>query len=360
MAKKTDKLHAIPDGAIHWDKFMEKELASFKNEPGRHNCAILNQALDFAANYALLMTRSASYDLWEEFLSARLQLLKWYQLDALDGIFLPLREKLEKNDVHEGLLRVVNMVHHDRSIDELLPYIHLFGIKNGVVKQAVRWPIHVLKKLLALNPGRRQPAAALIVELLTAHPDWLEALQAACDEVQQKTLARLLAVESVAEAAMEELPDIIRNPPWKNRRNIPTLPQLELVPLHDLAIIHWTEETRKNIVITGDYTESIHQRLIDYLRCNQLRGNQELLASADWSVAYQALYILGANPESFEKILSCNEISSEDFCCPRTYAYTSAYAYACTEEILVLPSEVAKRVLKHAQTCSNKLFAFKY
>ena len=51
----------------------------------------------------------------------------------------------------------------------------------------------MLRELLAANPARHQAGAALVLELLAAHPEWQAPLEAACDEPRRKALARLQA-----------------------------------------------------------------------------------------------------------------------------------------------------------------------
>ncbi len=139
-------------------------------------------------------------------------------------------------------------------LDIFLPVLEKPDIKKLLIKQAERWPTTVFPKLLSLNPSRNQPAALLILELLAAHPDYLEQIKPACNEAQLKTLQRLLEVEQVEEATAEDLPQILRQPPWRGERKLTDIPKIDFPIRITLAVVHWQGEIQVEILKSAGKT----------------------------------------------------------------------------------------------------------
>ncbi|MFS2056079.1 hypothetical protein ACEN8K_45710, partial [Variovorax sp. CT11-76] len=72
-------------------------------------------------------------------------------------------------------------IHHVDAVRFLAGQVRHPECKTALAKQAERWPLLVLRELLTANPARHQAGAALVLELLAAHPEWQAPLEAACD-----------------------------------------------------------------------------------------------------------------------------------------------------------------------------------
>ena len=163
-------------------------------------------------------------------------LLQWHGEDALDCMGQQL--------THKDVLRLVCSFRTEAAQRVLLAQLGLAPVREAVAERAARWPLHTLRSLLALEPKRGQPASDLLQRLLHQHPDWLPALQAQLqtdgDEAQAKTLARLLtASEQVTDASADELPALLRTPPWRPGAAAARLPSLALTPRQEPARIDW-------------------------------------------------------------------------------------------------------------------------
>ncbi|MFY9259447.1 MAG: DUF4132 domain-containing protein [Gallionella sp.] len=195
-------------------------------------------------------------------------------------------------------------------LDLFLPSVDTPEIKELLVKQVERWTTTVLPKLLSLNPSRNQPAAMFILELLAAHPDYLEQIKPACNEAQLKTLQRLLETEQVDEAEDADLPQILRQPPWRGERKLKDIPKMDLVIRHGAAVVHSKEEVQGKIIsITDDKIIS----LVDKEFQQELYRNKQLPEEVkQWPTMNKILYLLCIKLESIERVVSTGELGKED------------------------------------------------
>lgn len=217
-------------------------------------------------------------------------LIHWHGLTTLDHLANKLTNK--------HIVRLVDGVHTDAAQTLLLSRLNLPEVRETVADRAERWPLYTLRGLLAFNPSRDQPAAVLLQRLLYAHPEWLAPLQAALaaegDDAQGRTLARLLApTERVTEASSEELPALLREPPWRAGAARTELPVLDLPLRREPAVIDWsrwrggTVEPRPQIRSNMGYT--IHSIRFDdtpgllhaFLASERLLSEEDLLELSD-------------------------------------------------------------------------------
>ncbi len=334
MAKKVENLNAVPDSTIHWSPSMidlcQKPLTGIPS-------TLLNEDASYVQNCAVLQTEMLAYYDWTP---VQARLLQWHGLDALDSV---LKSVLEKKHISELGLDLLLQVHDERVTDALLPYSKFPAIKAALLKQVAQWPLFILAKLISTHPTRHQATANLVVELILTHPDWLAPLQAKCDETQLKTLQRLLEPEAMPEATLEELPEILRNPYWRNRRALPKVAQLALDPLHDKMQVfspHYSELARHRL---ADEATQIVEELEKKMPAFLARHNPE--GCHNWSLAHKALFALGGKPDALERLLTGASASSDDF----AYPPYGLHDLTCFSALFVLPKPVADKVFRYAK-----------
>lgn len=333
MASKAKKKEARPDGSVQWTVFMSDLCEEFSNKPCDDCGGILREEAGFAENLAFF----EKHRFWYEDVPARLQMLRWFPTQAVDLVMAPFKASLARGTVNERLLKVLVNINDDRVIDTLVAHLHLFPVKNALARLARRWPLHILGLLLDLNPGRNQPAAGFILELLAANPEWTEDLKAACNAGQKKTLDRLLATEEVSEAAAEDLPVILTSPPWRKPRQLALIPEFELPLRHVPAVVHWSTEVPHRPLSAEAVANDFE------FRCNSYFVNSSSGILQTWSVEQKALFILGCKAERIDEVIASRVAADEDFSQPaQTWC-----DLGCA--LLMLPDDLAIEVLRHAQ-----------
>ncbi len=225
---KSDPFLARPDGgraASAWLTKLKTHAANTKILPTN----------TLEANIALVRTRYSNYS--DAFINDWDSLIQWHG----PGVFDHLADQLTDKSV----VKFVDSFRTDAAQALLLGRLNLLEVREAVAERAERWPLYTLRGLLALNPSRDQPAAQLLQRLLYTHTEWLEPLQAALaaesDEAQSRTLARLLApTEKVTEASFDELPALLRTPPWRSDAVRVELPVLALTARCEPALVDWS------------------------------------------------------------------------------------------------------------------------
>lgn len=333
MASKAKKQGARPDGTVQWTVFMTDLCGEFTNKPCDDCGGTLREEAGFAENLAFF----EKHRFWSEDVPARMQMLRWFPTEAVDLVMAPFKASLARGRVSERLLKVVVNINDDRVIDTLIAHLHLFPVKTALARMARRWPLHILGLLLDLNPGRNQPAAGFILELLAANPQWTEDLKTACNAGQKKTLDRLLATEEVSEAAADDLPAILTSPPWCKPRKLALIPELDLPLRYEPAVVHWPAETPHSPLSAEAVAKDFE------FRCNSYFVSNPPAALATWSVEQKALFILGCKVERIDEVIASRVAAADDFSQPaQTWCDLSS-------ALLTLPDDLAEQVLQHAQ-----------
>ena len=191
--------------------------------------------------------RQASYMAWActgSNFAGLVCLCEWHGEAALPV----LAARLDARGENKALVRLIGSFHSVAAQDLLFAHLDLVDVREALVTRAKLWPFDTLRRLLALSPRRGTPTADLLLRLLESHPDWQAALQAhwaanpgdADAQAARSTLQRLQAVaESVSDAGLDELPPLLRDPPWK-RKDVPAPPpMLQLSLLQDKPRVHW-------------------------------------------------------------------------------------------------------------------------
>lgn len=308
------KLFAEPDGKIVWDAYMRKreadiaaieaaQLANFGPDTP------LDQLLDPA-----IMQRNAMPALFRHGTRTRtLAILKWRGADALPAI----ARLLDVDDRRASAddMRLLKAIHSEAAVGRLFNYLSRLEAREALADHARRWPLHILRRLLALKPNRTQPAAELILQLLQENPDWSAALDEVCDTAEKSVLQALRQPrEKVEDAAADELPAVLRRPPWRHRADLPAVPELSLATLSTPARFHWErwgDEGPGRLDPERHYYKGDYATLVDY----DIARLADRLPSgaADWDLQRKTLWLLGVRPEQFDRILAQQAVDADAF-----------------------------------------------
>jgi hypothetical protein len=348
--KQGDDPGALPDGTVRWTAAMRGALAEFRNTPCRQCGATLseNQPLHEQLDHIGRHPQPA----WQQ-RPQRLRVLELHGAGALP-LFL---EPAPRKEALADLLAI----HHVDAVRFLAGQVRHPECKTALAKQAERWPLLVLRELLAANPARHQAGAALVLELLAAHPEWQAPLEAACDEPQRKALARLQADEGggLADAEPAQWPAFLRAPPWKDRQALPAIPVLALDAVERTARLHWQHAVpRRYPPVSGEPA----QWLADEVREAQQRGERQLAEyprphhttqpppeARAWDRSRKALWMLGLKAERIEDAIRDHgaSLSADDFGQP------PGDSWSCGDQLWQLPEPLAMAVFARLPPASH-------
>jgi hypothetical protein len=341
-----DGLAAEPDGAVRWSKNMREALARFNDRPCGQCGGLLaaerslSDSLDFFRRH-----RASLYPPR----AARLRMLELHGAGAAELFFEP--------SPHKEAVTDLLAIHDAAVVRFLVAQVKQIDCKNALARQAERWPLFVLRELLSANPARHQAGAALVLELLAAHPEWQAPLEAACDDGQRKTLARLQddSAEGVTDAAPDAWPALLRRPPWKNRQALPVVPTLALAPRHETAALHWGElrppqylqatqgaaEPSGSVDWLAQEIRTARERSDELVREFARRQPDAPAPVRDGDAVRKALWMLGMHAESIEAVMGGRGIGADDFGTP------PAESWHVAEYLWQLPAALAVDVLAH-------------
>jgi len=343
---KSTGLAAAPDGTVKWSKGMREALAQFNDRPCGQCGGLLSDARGLADSLDFFRRHRSSFYPQR---AARLRMLEMHGTAAAELFFEPSPHKDEVAD----LLAIQD----ETVVRFFVAQVKQIDCKNALVKQAARWPLFVLRELLSNNPARHQAGAALILELLAANPDWQAPLEAACDDSQRKTLARLQedGSDGVTDAAPDAWPALLRRPPWKNRQALPVIPTLALQPLPPTARLHWSDlRPPQYLQATGDEADWLarevriaRERADEWVTEFARHQPDAPAAVRDGGKEHKALWMLGLRPELIEDVMKGRDVGPEDFGPPPETRWGVA------EYIWLLPQPLAVAVFTHGPAPVN-------
>ncbi|MEZ2294556.1 DUF4132 domain-containing protein [Variovorax sp. RCC_210] len=338
-------LHAQPDGSVRWTKGMRESLARFNDRACGHCGGLLSTERSLADSLDFYRRHRASFYPPR---AARLRMLEMHGAAAAELFFEP--------SPHKEAVTDLLAIHDAAVVRFFVTQVKQIDCKTALAKQAARWPLFVLRELLSANPARHQAGAALVLELLAAHPDWQAPLEAACDDSQRKTLARLQedSADGVTDAAPEAWPALLRRPPWKNRQALPVVPTLALQPLPATAALHWAGLPPPQYQqATGDASDDWLAQEVRALRArsdeqvknfarNEPKAPEAVRdAQGDGARVRKALWMLGVRPERIDDIAdgaNGADMQPDDFGDPPGTAWSTA------DYIWQLPAPLAMAV----------------
>ena len=238
---KTDPFFARPDGRrvkSAWLTKLQAKSQEHMKEIASLSYINLSATNTLAANSEVVHTRAKYMGCNRPEVALDCEcLIQWHGPDALEHLASCMSNKL--------VAQIVHSFHTDSAQALLLANLNHPEARAAVANRAERWPLYTLRGLLALNPNRDQAAAQLLQRLLHAHPEWLPPLQTTLaeegDEGQSRTLARVLTpTEKITEASPDELPSLLREPPWRATGTRAELPVLNLAPRQAPAVVDWS------------------------------------------------------------------------------------------------------------------------
>ncbi|MGW8389395.1 DUF4132 domain-containing protein [Pseudoduganella sp. HUAS MS19] len=318
MARQTkaDPLLAAPDGKVQWTKGMQEWLDLFVDEPGLFPAGAGFE--DHHARHKALLGR----DNW---VPSAFHLLDVHGAEALP-LFVHWIESKHYSPpaVQTALLNI----HSEQAVDAVVERHRSAEFRPLVLKQAKKWPIVVLRKLLDANPSKKQPAALLIQEILGQDPACLPLLRSHASEAQANTLERLLEVADAAEEATPaELPLVLRELPWAHREPS-RVPVLALEPIHDVPMLDWTK---------WNGSESLEMREPEQYELKYLHTALPP-EGASWDLSRKVLWAVGIEPAAIGRVIAAGTVSEDDFGTPPVSGwYTASF-------LRVLPRKLAGEV----------------
>ena len=318
MARQTkaDPLLAAPDGKVHWTKGMQEWLDLFVEEPGLFRPDASFE--EHLAQHKALLGK-------DNLVPSAFRLLDLHGVQALP-LFVNWIESKRYSPpaVQTALLNI----HSEQAVDAVVERHRSAEFRPVLLKQAKKWPVMVLRKLLDVNPAKKQPAALLIQEILGENPGCLSLLREHASEAQSNTLERLLEVADAAEeAALEDLPPVLRELPWANRAPS-RVPVLVLEPMHDVPRLDWTRWNSSESLQMGE----LEQYELRYL-------NTDLPPEvAAWDLPRKVLWAIGVEPAAIERAIATETVGEGDFRAPPVSGwYTSRF-------LKLLPQKLASEV----------------
>lgn len=330
MARQTkaDPLLAAPDGKVHWTKGMQEWLDLFVDEPG-----LFLPGAGFeehhAAHKALL-----GKDNW---VPSAFRLLEMYGVDALP-LFVNWIESKRYSPpaVQTALLNI----HSEQAVDAMVERHRSAEFRPLVLKQAKKWPILVLRKLLDVNPAKKQPAALLIQEVLNQEPGCLPLLREHASEAQSTTLERLLEIADAAEeAAPADLPLVLRELPWANREPS-RVPSLSLQAIHDQPGLDWSKWNSAESLMVGGPDRSDLTYRESVLKSPEITSGMPAHASS-WDLARKSLWAMGLDAGAIERAIASEAVHEDDF------AVRSGRYWDCLSFLHFLPRKLALSVFNN-------------
>lgn len=343
---KDEGLLAQPDGSVRWSKGMREALAQFNDRACGQCGGLLSTERSLADSLDFFRRHRAGFYPQR---AARLRMLALHGAAAAELFFEP--------SPHKEAVTDLLAIHDAAVVRFFVAQVKQIDCKNALTKQAARWPLFVLRELLAANPARHQAGAALVLELLAANPEWQAPLEAACDDAQRKALARLQedGSEGMTDAAAEAWPALLRRPPWTNRQALPVVPTLALQPLAATALLHWDDlrppqyvQATQDLQDTAEPADWLAQEVrIARERSDALmpgfaqRQPAAPAALRNGDAVRKALWMLGVHAESIDAVASGREPVPDDFGKPPAEAWTVA------EYLWQLPAALAAGVLLH-------------
>ncbi len=325
---KADPLLAAPDGKVQWTKGMQEWLDLFVDEPGLF-LAGAGFEEHHAAHKALLGK--------ENWVPSAFRLLDMHGVNALP-LFVNWIESKRYSPpaVQTALLNIQS----EQAVDAVLERHRSAEFRPLVLRQAKKWPIYVLRKLLDVNPSKKQPAALLIQEVLGQDPAYLPVLREHASEAQSNTLERLLEVADAAEeAAVDDLPLVLRELPWANREPS-RVPTLSLQAIQDTPGLDWSKWNGSEILRVDGPDRSDTSYWESFLKRPEIASEMPAQA-VSWDLARKSLWAMGLDAGAIEASMSSETVHEDDF------AVRSGRYWDCLSYLHFLPSKLALSVFNN-------------
>lgn len=344
---EQDGLAAQPDGTVHWSKAMRDALATFDSTPCSQCGGTLSGERGLAADLACFTHRT--FATWQQ-RPARLRMLELHGVQAADLFFSP--------DLRKETLADLMAIHDAAVVRFLVGQVRQPEAKSALARLAARWPLCVLQALLSANPARHQAGAALVLELLAAHPEWQAPLEVVCDADQRKTLVRLQDTDSagLTDAAPTQWPAFLQRPPWTHRPSLPAVPTLALAPQAQPPALHWAHFVPEPHLVGAGEAGWLDREVDDCrARCAWSLQNfaQRQPAAPDavqsGSDAHKALWLLGLRPERIDAALHGDDIAAQDF------GDLPPGMWGRAELLWALPAALAPAVFQHTPALAQDL-----
>lgn len=342
-ARRAQSQPAMPDGAVVWDAWLRKQPDRREELLARLRRAAVDEHDPTAIAEHLLATRPFA----DTAQALALASLHWHGAASLPVIVAVLDHyALKRADtLLAPCARMLQAIHSEAAVDCLLARLSVVSLREVIERHANRWPVWVLRKLLALKPARQHPAALLIQRLLHAHPEWQPPLHDACTSEERQTLARVLApADSAAVAPLSALPLLLQQAPWSQPDRRTELPMLALPAVDAAPALHWQHypgsldpPDLRGRYFLGEFPTQVE---MVYARASA----DAPAAARSWDLCHKALWCLGLSAEAIATAVREQHVQADMFG-PRRHSYFEP-------ELLLwhLPPALAISVLEHCPT----------
>ncbi|MDO9356209.1 MAG: hypothetical protein Q7T55_21100, partial [Solirubrobacteraceae bacterium] len=143
----------------------------------------------------------------------------------------------------ESALELLMAMHVPAMLGLLVDGIENKEVRAALDKAAKTWPAAVLKTAIERSLATRsRTVEGWTVHMALREPEVLAVALAALDDVARGRFEALLHAQHSADAAPEQLPPLLRDPPWAQKTRPQPLPTLEIAPLAVPDAIEWTAE----------------------------------------------------------------------------------------------------------------------
>lgn len=152
-------------------------------------------------------------------------------------------DKAETRDAKVKFLKFVQRMRTPGLIPALAARIEDKEVCAALEQLAEEWPAAVLKSAVERACATRSRAIeGWAVRFALRLPEIVEPALAACAAADRERFTGLLnALAAPQEAALDDLPDLLRSPPWTQAKRPAELPTLALVPLQQGEAMVWPE-----------------------------------------------------------------------------------------------------------------------
>lgn len=152
-----------------------------------------------------------------------------------------LRRSTDK-DTSEKLIALAVRMHDPQVLDLLVELIERKEVRAALDKLAERYPAAALKRVVEhALATRSRLAEGWAIRLALRVPAALAPALAALPPRDSERFQALLAALQSDEATPEQLPPLLRAPPWLGKARASELPTFDLEPLATATRIHWSD-----------------------------------------------------------------------------------------------------------------------
>jgi len=145
-------------------------------------------------------------------------------------------------------LPLYGRMHSPQTIPRLVPHMEKREAREALEELAKHYPAAVMKTAMEHAAATRSATNdRWTVRLAMAHVDAQPAALAALDEASRTKFQTLLAALDCKEADPAQVPDLLLNPPWRQKVRPPAPPKLDIQAIPTEERVEWSPEQRQQL-----------------------------------------------------------------------------------------------------------------